>query len=144
MGQEWKNNGTCQRQMGGNINLKPTFVNSHFASMDLVSLFRLFFPFTWFESVLLRNINDHIEGEKVSLGELLRWIGIWFLMACCKGFPRHEFWSSKDVDAFDGAPWRFCCSMSRNRFDIILKNMRYTDRAHPTYRDKFNRVRHDR
>jgi hypothetical protein len=57
------------------MTLKPRVVNSKFPSMDLVALFKLFFPFTLFQSVLLRNVNIHIEDDKAR----------WALGRCCGG-----------------------------------------------------------
>jgi hypothetical protein len=43
----------------------------------------------------------------VTLGEFLRWLGLWFLMATMKGFSRSEYWSNAEIDAFKGPPYRF-------------------------------------
>jgi Transposase IS4 len=109
--------------------------------MTLFAFFRLFFPLDWFTSVLLGNVNKIINGEAVSIGEMFRWIGLWFYMATFKVFPREEFWSSKEIDDFDGAPVRFSCWMSYNRFNKILSALQYTDKDPPVYPDRFHQVR---
>ena len=44
--------------------------------------------------------------EEVVYGEFIWWIGIWVLMSTVDGADWHSFWSTKNVNAFDGAP---CC-----------------------------------
>ena len=43
------------------------------------------------------------EG-KVTYGEFLDWLGLWFLMGTIIGPPRHDFWSIAPITAFSGAP----------------------------------------
>jgi hypothetical protein len=93
-------------------------INVDLKVMPLFSFFKLFFPFEWLESVLLRNINKNIQGEKVGLGELFRWIGLWYYMATFKGFRRPEFWSSKPIDDFDGAQFDLIAGCQKQGFTI--------------------------
>jgi Transposase IS4 len=140
--QEWKDDGLCPRAMANARQLMPTVtINVELKLMTLLSLFKLFFPLDWLQLVLLRNINNNIHGEEVSIGEFFRWIGLWFYMATLKGYPRREFWSSKPVDDFDGAPIRFNNLMSKNRFNSILAALKYSDQDPPIYHDKFHQVR---
>lgn len=138
-GQEWKKDGICKRRLEEATDFKPKVKGApNLRVMTLLSIFQLFFPFDWFESVLLANVNKNIEGPEVTLGEMLRWIGIWFYMATFKGFSRGQFWSSKDIDDFEGAPVRFHAWMSQNRFNKILAALQYTDQEPPAYRDPFH------
>ena len=41
-----------------------------------LQLFEGLFPTDYLETVLLKKTNQSIEGESVTYGELLRWIGI--------------------------------------------------------------------
>jgi hypothetical protein len=141
-GQEWKKDGLCGRKKAGVKDFDPALKGDHkVLGMDLMSLFKLFFPFDWLQLVLLININKNINGEMVSLGEMLRWIGLWYYMATFKGFSRNQFWSAKEIDDFEGAPVRLSCWMSMNRFNKILAALKYTDEDLPTYSYPFHQVR---
>lgn len=110
-------------------------------TLSILAFFKLLFPMRWMEDVLLANINKNIAGPRVSLGEYFRWLGLWCCMATFKGYSRHEYWSSREVDDFRGAPVRFHRWMSKRRFDAILLAMEYTDLPAPSCRDRFHRVR---
>ena len=38
-------------------------------------------------------------------GEFLVWIGLWILMSTVDGADEHSFWSSQEIDPFDGMPF---------------------------------------
>ena len=76
----------------------------------------------------------------ISYGEFLRWIGLWLLMSTIEGPSRRDF-SPAPISLFGGAPFRLNNFMSRNRFESILEEVKYTDIEPPTYRDKFHSVR---
>jgi hypothetical protein len=105
-GQEWKQDGICRCKMSGYFQSMPTVSLGICGSFVAV---QAIVPFTWFQSVLHTNITRNVDGEKVGLGEMLRWVGLWSLMATYKGFSRRQFWSAKEVDEFEGAPNRFGC-----------------------------------
>ena len=44
--------------------------------------------------------------DPLTYGELLRWIGLWLLMSTVDGSDRRSFWSTKNVNIFEGAPFR--------------------------------------
>ena len=73
--------------------------------------------------------------EKLTYGEFLRWLGLWFLMATIIGPQRHG--SLSPISAFEGAPLRLGVYMGRNRFADILSALQFTDSQPPTYLDKF-------
>ena len=69
---------------------------------------------------LLQNVidivNEKMDGdEEVVYGEFIWWIGIWVLMSTVDGVDRHSFWSTKNVDAFDGAPFHLTPFMYGNQ-----------------------------
>ena len=69
--------------------------------------------------------------EEVVYGEFIWWIGIWVLMSTVDGADRHLFWSTKNVDAFDGAPFHLTPFLSHRHFEKILYNLEYTKDGPP-------------
>ena len=100
-------------------------------------MFKLLFMKDYIEDVIFCKINVNINGSRVTYGEFLRWIGIWFLIAMVIGLPREAFFSLKPIDPFLGAPFRVNEYMSKKRFDKILTAIRYNDTAPPAYKDRF-------
>jgi len=95
--------------------------------------------------LVIKCTNKKLGDKPTNKGEFLRFLGLWFLMSTISGsFDRREYWSSIPPDitgASGGAPYRFNRFMSKNRFEAILKALRYTDEKPPTYEDKFFQVR---
>ena len=50
------------------------------------------------------------------------------MMATIQGFHRRYCWSSKPIDSFVNAPFRFNHIMTRNSFDEIDTHIKYTSR----------------
>ena len=139
---EWGHSGICYRRLTGASNCNPRL--SSFPTQlkpTVFQLFELFFPSEFLKDNVLFIINLKIEGKSVTYGELLRWIGIWFLMATTQGTKRHDFWSVAPTNIFDNASFRLNHLMSRDRFDSILKAIGYTIRPAPDYPDRFHEVR---
>ena len=80
-------------------------------------------------------------SNPVSYGELLSWIGLWVLMSMVDGSDHQSFWSSKEVNIYEGAPFLLMQFMSQNCFEEILRAMSYTDKSAPELSDKFWEVR---
>ena len=106
-----------------------------------LQLFEGLFPTDYLETVLLEETNQSIEGEPVTYGELLHWIGLWIIMSTCDGSDRCSFWSNKNPDIFEGR--HFCLQqfMSRYWLDSILSATKYTNNNPPAYKDRFWEVR---
>ena len=62
--------------------------------------------------LIIDKVNDTIDGEKVTYGEFLCWIGLWLLMSTVDGTDQRSFWSMKEVDPFDGTPFHLTKHMS--------------------------------
>ena len=77
----------------------------------------------------------------VTKGEILRFFGIWFFMATTSFDNQRDFWSTKEVSKFSGAPYRFGHPMTRYRFEAILSALTITNRKAPSYKDGFWEVR---
>ena len=117
---EWGHSGICYRRLMGASNCNPRL--SSFPTQlkpTVFQLFELFFPSEFLKDNVLFFINLKIEGKSVTYGELLRWIGIWFLMATTQGTKQHDFWSVAPTNIFDNASFRLNHLMSRDRFDSI-------------------------
>jgi len=97
----------------------------------------IFLPRSYIEEVLLVATNSAIEGQPVSFGEFLRWLGIWYLLAMNHCASRREYWSSMPIDMFQGAPFQLHDIMSGSRFEAILSAIRLTNATPSDYQDCF-------
>ena len=60
----------------------------------LLQIFQKFFPWIWFESIFVVQTSAALEASKcasTNVGEMLRYLGIWFLMATVSGYCRDDF-----------------------------------------------------
>ena len=103
-------------------------------------MFFLLFPRKFIEDVIIIEMNKHLD-KRMTLGEFLRWIGIWFFLSTLSGFNRRSFWSSREVSREDGAPYRFHDWMSQTRSEEILSAIQYTDKEPPLYLYRFWEVK---
>ena len=89
---DWGHNGFCFRQMNNMTEHRARlkFPCDPTTSSYYLHLFEGLFPK---ELVLLiiDKVNNNIDGEKVSYGEFLRWIGLWLLMSTVDGTDRFSF-----------------------------------------------------
>ena len=123
--QTWGWNGIDYRAQSKSMNLQPTLarsldeITSDPCRRTLLSLFMTNFPMSYLVQCILKETNKNLEPDiaEVSLGELLRFIGIWFFLATSAGFPRRDYFSKTQVNFLNGAPYRVNIWMSRNRFD---------------------------
>jgi hypothetical protein len=123
--------GGCKERGGGRHDIKPTHLQ----------LFELLFPMAFVCETVIPQNNETLEGGPVTYGEMLRWFGLWFLMATQQGVEsRREFWSTKPIDKYQSAPFRLNKDMSRNQFDNILTAVQYTNRSPHHYKDPFHQV----
>jgi hypothetical protein len=100
--------------------------------MDLLSIFRMCMPEEYIKTVIFPETNTNLEGDWLTLSEFYKWLGCRFYQACYVGIsPVKLWWSSKEIDKFDGAPFRLNDVMSCGRFKPV-----------PTdFHDKFHYVR---
>ena len=131
--EEWGHCGVCPRRLEGGRETKAKIEFSRHVAPTRLQLFELLFPKEYILEVILPETNKSLQGKDVSYGEFLRFLGIWFLMATLQGFQRRDFWSSKTITVYDGAPYRFGSFMSRIRFEDILRNLKYTNEVPPAY-----------
>jgi len=83
--------------------------------------------------------NESRDYDKITYGELIRYMGIWFLIATVDGHSKKSFWmDDEDMDRrFEGAPFTLNDIMSESRFDFITKSLIYNMEQKPTYKDPF-------
>ena len=105
-----------------------------------LQLFECLFPKKFMAEVMIPTMNKSLKTS-VSYGELLSWIGLWILMSTVDGSDRHRFWSTKDPNMYEGAPFRLTSLMSQNCFEEILGSIAYTSNNPPELLDKFFEVR---
>ena len=105
-----------------------------------LQLFERLFPKNFLQEVMIPTMNWKLSNA-VSYGELLSWIGLWILMSMVDGSDHWSFWSSRDVNIYEGALFRLMQFMSQNRFEEILGAMSYTDKSAPELLDIFWEVR---
>ncbi len=100
-------------------------------------------PEEFIKTVIIPETNKNLEGDRLTLSEFYKWLGCRFYQACFVGIsPVKLWWSSKEIDKFDGAPFRLGDVMTFARFNAIDKAIRYTNQPVPTdFEDKFHDVR---
>ena len=138
----WGHDGICFSKQQGN--------QDHCASLNVpvdqnaddknLQLFEILFPKKWMIEVVVPKTKEKLD-DPLTYSELLRWIGLWLLMSTVDGSDHWSFWSTKNLNIFEGAPFRLNMFMTRNRFEKILNALTYTDCDSPAFRDRFWEVR---
>ena len=139
---EWGHDGLCYHKLNniGDHCAHLNFLADPTSSQYYVQLFEGLFSKQLLQ-VIIKKVNENLEGDSLTNGEFLWWIGIWILMSTVDGADRRAFWATKIVDPFHGAPFHVTPFMSRCQFENILTNLGYTEEAPPTYHDRFWEVR---
>jgi hypothetical protein len=144
--QQWGWEGIDQRRINYAVDQPPQFHDGWSPkNKSWYDIFIMLFPFTWLQMVLLEMTSKslHAVGEaELTLGELLRYLGLWMLMATVNGFKLDDFWSSNEYSPEENpCPYNFKRYMTRRRFRMITEHLRFTDVTPPTFKDKFWQVR---
>ena len=77
----------------------------HEVSPTIQQLFKMFFK-DFIVGMIVRVTCQHLKADKqhpMTYGELLHWLGLWFLMGTINGPEHSKFWSLGEVDCFVGA-----------------------------------------
>ena len=142
---EWITPIICPRREQNVANRKGNWKNfawSVIAEMDELAAFRMCFPEKWVTGVLIPATNKNLSGDPMDLHEFYVFLGCHFYMCCYDGITdRREWWSSKPITMFEGAPFRLNEYMSYKRFAAITAAMCYTDKPPPSFVDRFHDVR---
>ncbi len=81
-------------------------------------------------------------GQALNQGELIWYLGLRLLMATCSRWSKADFWDEKPYNPRSNlCPYQFSLLMNKTRFNEITSELRFTNRAPPTYRDRFWEVR---
>ena len=104
--------------------------------------FMVCLPAPYIKNVILFQTNASEEGEEITEGEFLVYIGLWLLMATtASGCDRRSYWENSPINEWKGAPFRLNKYMSWGRFDFITQHLTFTDIDPPSYADRFHEVR---
>ena len=101
------------------------------------------FPEKWVIFFLIPMTNKELDLP-INLQEFYVFLGCIFFQASFKGISdRDQWWSTKAINMFEGAPHRLNNFMSRNQFNKIMSALRYTLKEVPIlFMDCFHEV-HD-
>ena len=104
--------------------------------------FLLLFPCAFLQYVILPIMNQDAEDAMpIEWWEMVRWMGMWFLLATTNGHVRDEFWERSQKDRrFDGAPFLLDDLMSKTRFNYILGRLKLFSLPYPSFKDLFHPV----
>ena len=120
---------------------KLDFEIPHAPNSTYIDYFIYFLPEAYMKEILLVATNKN-NLDNVTWGELLVYIGLWFLMASINtGCDRRAYWENSPVSPWKGAPYRFNEYMTLARFEQITSSLTFTDIPFPQYTDKFHEVR---
>ena len=67
----------------------------------------MLFPKEYIENVIIKETNKKLDNKKMTYGEFLVWMGLWFFMGTTNFGDRRDFLSTKVIDTFEGTPFRF-------------------------------------
>jgi len=144
--QRWGWSGIDQRRTTTSSDQQAGFHNEWSPKgKSWLDIFLHLFPLVWMKNVLLKKTSDALKDDgqdELTFGELLRYIGLWLLMATCSGWTHDDYWSPEPFDEkHRPCPYNFRAYMSRSRFEAITRELRFTDKDAPPYLDKFWEVR---
>ena len=96
----------------------------------------------WVIDVLIPVTNKELDSP-INLQEFYVFLGCIFFQASFKGISDHDqWWSTKAINMFEGAPHRLNNFMLRNQFNKIMSALRYTLKEVPIlFMDHFHEVR---
>ena len=106
-----------------------------------LQLFEGFFPRDLL-NMIIEGINMKINSDLVTYGEFLQWIGLWVIVSTVAGTDCQRFWSTCDLNIFQGCLFTLSNYMTCTHFVNILSNLTYTKKEPPEYKGRFWEV-HD-
>ena len=90
----WEHSNVCIRRSNvqGNVKLRLLVITMEQGEPNILQLFEGLFFKSYLQDVIIPKTNNAMSlCEKLTYGEFLRWLGLWFLMATIIGPQRHEF-----------------------------------------------------
>ena len=114
------------------MNPKLTFFPAGDMEPSNLKLFLGLFFTDFVKTMIIPQTNMGLSGQdELTLGEFLRFLGLWLLMSTIIGPQQHEFWASYPIEAFRGAPLQLGCWMSQKWFKAIFGALMYTNKDPP-------------
>ena len=96
-GQTWGWDGIDSCAVVAQNQNEPPFKNGWIPqSISYIDIFLNCLPFKWFRIVLLPSTSRSTKEADIApltLGDLLRYLGLWILMSTYYGWKRDDFWS---------------------------------------------------
>ena len=89
-----------------------------------LQLFEGMFPRDVLDTII-EGVNKQISRDPITYDELLCWIGLWVMMSTVAGSDCRSFWSTCDLDIFEGSFFTLSNYMTRTWFESILNNLTY-------------------
>ena len=144
-GQTWGWDGIDGRAVLAQNQNEPSFKNGWSPqSLSYIDIFLHCLPFKWFRIVPIPSTTramTEADIASLTLGYLLRYLGLLLLMYTCSGWKREKFWS---VDPFDQEanprPYRLGEFMPKCQFNDITRELRFNNTNPPPYVDKFCKI----
>ena len=121
---EWNSCTICHRLTEGLRHEKAKLINDidNGPASSYLDYYIYFLPTDYIKKILLTQSNKTGKNESITWGELLVYIGLWFLMSStATGCDRRSYWDNSSINPWNGAPYRFNEYMSLTRFDYITK-----------------------
>ena len=99
----WGQSGFCYRQAANMQNHKAK-INFHLDNEDdyYLQLFEGMFSRDVLDTII-EGVNKQISRDPITYGELLHWIALWVIMSTVAGSDHRSFWSTCDLDIFEGS-----------------------------------------
>ncbi len=150
-GQKWRWDGIdCQAILPGSMYNGPTFANEWSPNgKPFIDIFLHFFPCYFIEVTNVKatsNVLLIVNAVRITLGELLRYIGMMLLMSCYMKFPDY-FWKmatrtgNESEDEVNDIPlFTFNRYMLRRHILATTSALRFTLKQPPSFQDKFWQV----
>ena len=139
----------CRAMTQGSLYNNPKFTHDWTPQgKSYAEIFLHVFPLYFFENFVTEATNNALlaaDNARTTLGEMLRYVGMWLLMSCYLKLPEY-FWQttpmrttadSSEDEENDTPSFTFKRYMSRRRFLAITSALRFTNKTPPTFRDKF-------
>ena len=112
---------------------------------SLLQIFLKLFPFKFMVDVIVTSSSQALVDKgvaKLTEGKFLCYIGLWLLIATTSGFAKKDFWDPAPHDERKNpCPFHLGKYMSKNRFDCITRELRFTNINKPTFVDCIWEVR---
>lgn len=127
------------RRAAGVRDVKPSLVNADPTLHTVLGYFIHFLPVDYIKSTMIPATNATLS-EALTWDEFVRFLGLVFIMSTTQTVSRRDFWSQDAPEMFSGAPFRLHSYMSRRRFELILKHLKFTTKDPPTFKNPFHDV----